>query len=596
MGSQKDFHNALKMNLLLMREHSIDTDVVLVSEDGQKFPVHKLLLKAASNYFVTMFTSDFKESKAKEVDIKSEGETLRIILDFIYFCPMDLTSLTHDLLRDVLMTSDMFQLEVLNRLCWNLLLKALTVDNYFVAWETAIMCNKLEMEENIVDFVINNLATISGKHKFYTLPVRHIQFILDRIKGLRIPLEMFIVERILSWVRNDETFRKEHLKTFFASMDLCTLPESYLQDLLHSDDDLIAKDNETIYAINSQLRMRKVCRTSAENHLVTTHQLVRFTMQYGEGRCESIDMDTGRKIIHPLPFVLKQGMCCAQYKSCIYFVDSADVAVMHKIPETETKSYGFNSVVEYCMESNLAVYKEPIPKAVCNAQACVVSDTLFVVGGDRGTTKSIQYYKIPTSTWGEISMPKNMDPMAIKICASVQDKLLILFHEGKDVYKTFLVDNLKCTLHSTLPKGFDLQPHLTVASSDTLYGFVRQDKQQFLCIYNSRQNKWTSKYIRDQTLPQFVYCVFEVNGRYCIACSKSNKIYLLDTENEQLQPMKLNAKHELGFFDMVPMEMDDASFEINIGFQKSLNQMKESARISLQFMDDELDDNLIDVL
>lgn len=591
---QKEFHNNMKQKLQLMREESIDTDMTLVSEDGQKFPVHKLLLKTGSEYFRKMFDSDFRESKDKEVKIQLAGETLKLVLDFIYFCTIDISTLNRNSLNELLLASDMFHLQLLHKQCWNRALKTLTVDNFHVVWETALMCDKPDMVESIVDFVINNLPAIGEKTHFYELSAKQLEYLLKRIRYFNIPLEMFVVERILSWVRNDVEIRKTHLKTFFTSMDLCTLPEDYVQELLHSEDDLITNDKETSFAIRSQLKMKKISRTNTERGLILTYQLLRFTKQYGDSQCQSIDMESGIKITRHLPFVLNDGMCCAQYKNYVFFVDSqAFMATIHKIPDNQTKQFGLNSVVRYCLETNIAEYKEPIPKTVCSGQACVVNDTLFVVGGNRSTGKSIQCYDILKNMWSDVNA-RALENMEIKISVCLQEKLMIICYEEKDVYKIFTVENSKCAYRSTLPKGFDLKPHLTVASSDTLYSIVRQESQFFLCMYNFSKDTWTSIYIREHRMPKFVYCVFDVNGKYCIACNKDNKVHLLQSGTNSFQPMKLNAMYELGYFDLVPMHLDPSAFELNLGANKSLQQMKESNQSRLQLMDLEDDDDMLE--
>ena len=89
-------------------------DVDLVAED-ETFPVHRVVLAAASPYFQAMFTGGFKENKLDVItlhEISSKG--LKSVLDAIYTGEVKLTDETVDL---VLPVSNLTQMNDIVKSC-----------------------------------------------------------------------------------------------------------------------------------------------------------------------------------------------------------------------------------------------------------------------------------------------------------------------------------------------------------------------------------------------------------------------------------------------------------------------------------------------
>jgi len=60
------------------------SDILFISEDGRKFPLHKFILQERSDYFKTMLTGNFQESKQSEILLNEPGYALEAIFYYIY--------------------------------------------------------------------------------------------------------------------------------------------------------------------------------------------------------------------------------------------------------------------------------------------------------------------------------------------------------------------------------------------------------------------------------------------------------------------------------------------------------------------------------
>ena len=67
-----------------IREEKIFTDFTVISEEGKKFPCHKLILGTQSPVLMAMMTSDMKEKKDSEVKLEYSEEVVKMFVDFFY--------------------------------------------------------------------------------------------------------------------------------------------------------------------------------------------------------------------------------------------------------------------------------------------------------------------------------------------------------------------------------------------------------------------------------------------------------------------------------------------------------------------------------
>ena len=100
-----------------------DSDSVLVANNGERLPVHSLLLKARSPYFRVLLSSKWKAGTETRLEVGKEALTM--IITFLYSSKLQLEEVTVELLFEVL--------------------------------ENARMMGITDLEKEIEDFIILNL-------------------------------------------------------------------------------------------------------------------------------------------------------------------------------------------------------------------------------------------------------------------------------------------------------------------------------------------------------------------------------------------------------------------------------------------------------
>lgn len=131
--------------LYISKEYS---DIILVSKDGKKFPCHKPILVAASEYFALMFTRDFQESRQREIIIDSiDGNLLEMVLRFIYTGDDTFTT-NFEILVELYQFAEMILLQDLSEVITKQMMRMVSRGN---ALEVLLLCLNANIEGKVKD-------------------------------------------------------------------------------------------------------------------------------------------------------------------------------------------------------------------------------------------------------------------------------------------------------------------------------------------------------------------------------------------------------------------------------------------------------------
>ncbi|KAG8124016.1 hypothetical protein E2320_019365 [Naja naja] len=183
---QSSSHNdAVLAALNQQRNDGILCDITLIAEE-QKFPAHKAVLAACSDYFRAMFSLCMVESCADEVNLHGiTGIGLKQALDFAYTGQV---LLEPGVIQDVLAAGSHLQLLEMLSLCSHYLIQELNSFNYLDLYKLADLFNLNLLEKAVVDFLVKHLSELLNNHpdEVLALPYCLIQEVLksDQLTSL----------------------------------------------------------------------------------------------------------------------------------------------------------------------------------------------------------------------------------------------------------------------------------------------------------------------------------------------------------------------------------------------------------------------------
>lgn len=144
--------NSMTMDFSDLLNDPVGTDFVIESLDGEKFPVHKLLLAGQSEVFKAMLKEETAESQNSYVKLVDVGkEDLRCILEFIYSGTVkDLESKN---CCNLLMLADRFNLSGLKEITQHALCYQLTHDSALEILVLSDMYNANHLKRESLKFI-----------------------------------------------------------------------------------------------------------------------------------------------------------------------------------------------------------------------------------------------------------------------------------------------------------------------------------------------------------------------------------------------------------------------------------------------------------
>jgi len=136
------------------------TDVILCIGEN-KIYCHKMVLGMSSNFFKKMFTTNMKESKSQEIELKDVEvnlETIENMINFMYGHRIDDVKITTDLLA----VADMYDVFRLRNLCSEKLKRTLDDENVAEIWFSAYTHNIEELTHAATIFMVKRWKVLSN--------------------------------------------------------------------------------------------------------------------------------------------------------------------------------------------------------------------------------------------------------------------------------------------------------------------------------------------------------------------------------------------------------------------------------------------------
>ena len=213
-------------------------DVVIISEDGRRFPAHRVILAAASQFFSRMFGGSFLESNKTDVAIQNvDGAVLNMLIDFAYkgeaMCPANVENVLF-----LYEAAHYTQFDELFQMCSDWLMGHVDTSNCL---SMAIVADRyddsnLRREADCISAV--NILDLSESEEFLCLSVEHLSRIIAQ-DDLGVKSEDNVLILVRKWVKHDEASRRDDVQTLSKYIRFPLLHFEETSDVL-SDLDLVS--------------------------------------------------------------------------------------------------------------------------------------------------------------------------------------------------------------------------------------------------------------------------------------------------------------------------------------------------------------------
>eukprot|EP01089_Gocevia_fonbrunei_P022363 TRINITY_DN9025_c0_g1_i1.p1 TRINITY_DN9025_c0_g1~~TRINITY_DN9025_c0_g1_i1.p1 ORF type:complete len:441 (+),score=51.03 TRINITY_DN9025_c0_g1_i1:90-1412(+) len=150
--------STLMQDMKKMFNSQLASDVKLVASDGKEIHAHRIILATRSEAFQALLFGGMRESKEEEIKFPDLSyEVLSILVEFLY---TDNAEINGDIVVNVFMAADRYQLKRLRALCENYILQNISLDNVCTIFQTADHLHAEKLRGFCFNWIINNFGHI----------------------------------------------------------------------------------------------------------------------------------------------------------------------------------------------------------------------------------------------------------------------------------------------------------------------------------------------------------------------------------------------------------------------------------------------------
>lgn len=240
------------------RLNSLFCDAKIISADSEH-NAHRVILAAASDFFRTMFQSNFKESESGIIKLEDiSGDLMEDILSFIYVGVIDLDELRA---FDFYCISDRLRVQVLKDKCSNFLIKNMNLSNCLMIARLGESYSDSETEKAAITYLTQSFCSFISHEDFLDLTKNELVRVIER-DDLNVEKEEDVFKAVMLWADKDPELRNISLPHLLTNVRFPIMSLEFLQSNVF--------DNDRIKGIEWCLdfeKIRKLCVYRYEPHL-----------------------------------------------------------------------------------------------------------------------------------------------------------------------------------------------------------------------------------------------------------------------------------------------------------------------------------------
>ncbi|XP_043281297.1 kelch-like protein 5 isoform X2 [Venturia canescens] len=234
----KHAENSLRvMDECLQRQQL--TDVTIIA-GGRRFPAHRLVLSAGSEYFAAMFTGSLRESTQKEVELKGVDPDALWLL--IRYCYTGCIELREESVETLLATACLLHLNPVIKACCQFLIKQLHPSNCLGIRMFADTQDCSHLFSIAHAYTTKHFMEVIKNQEFLLLSADEVAKLMD-CDDLNVPSEETIFHALMCWLQYDTETRSKDAGRLLGLVKLPLLSPAFIADYIECNE--IFKDQSS---------------------------------------------------------------------------------------------------------------------------------------------------------------------------------------------------------------------------------------------------------------------------------------------------------------------------------------------------------------
>ena len=250
-----------RLDLLRTNESFCD---VTIKVKGKEFKAHRVVLAAASPFFLTLLTNDMRESNEQVIKIELEEATAPVMEDVLMYIYTGNVTFTDERAHKLFATADYLLLPGLKTMAGNFLTElTITIENCIFNYYFSRKYQCVQLMEKASEVINLNFTVVMETEDFLDLDVNQV---MDWVSSddIIVSAEEEVFKGIVKWVSYNKIERQCHLSELLHQLRLASVSHDFLVNELVKEE-LITKDPE--FGLNSVVDAMKLTLNCADEQV-----------------------------------------------------------------------------------------------------------------------------------------------------------------------------------------------------------------------------------------------------------------------------------------------------------------------------------------
>ena len=217
---------------------------VTVAVNGKEFKAYKVVLAAASPFFLSLLESDMRERNGQRIEIKLEEATASVMEDVLQYIYTGNVTVTEESCHKLIATAEYLLLPGLKALASVFLKGKLTVENCVFNYYYADKYHCEDLKRACRTEIHSNFTAVMETEDFLNLDIKQV---LEWVSSddVTISSEEEVFEGIVKWVSYNRSDRESFFLDLLRHIRLRSIPHGFLLKKLVKEE-LITRNNDCL--------------------------------------------------------------------------------------------------------------------------------------------------------------------------------------------------------------------------------------------------------------------------------------------------------------------------------------------------------------
>ena len=374
----------------ILRNNGSFCDVTIAVKD-KEFKAHRAVLAAASPFFLTLLTSDMKESNEHLIKVELDETTETVMEDALKYLYTGNVTVVEERAHNLIATANYLLLPSLKTMAGNVLKEAVSTENCLVNYYFAEKYECEELKEKCREVINSNFSVVMETEDFLNLDVKQVmEWVLS--DDVIVNAEEDIFQGIVKWVSHNRSEREDYFLELLSQVRMTSVSQDFLLNQLPKEELVIS---------NSRIGLKFVLDAMKRKLSETDEKAIQQPRKCLLIHIEGIFLCGGRKTLcyfpqknmwHRMADTLFEHdhstFIPAEFMHKIYIFDAGS----HKVDESTAK------VMEYLEDNNTWAAAQGAAASTAISHYTVLNGDLYTLSLTYNKTE-IHKYNAESNNW-----------------------------------------------------------------------------------------------------------------------------------------------------------------------------------------------------